>query len=452
MITLPDHKNTKASDFTGSPVFLLTGKAGSGKTTLIRKMIEEDQQYGILAATTGIAAVNLGAGITTINSLLKFTTLENLKYLHARGKGILGALRALRAKDYRWLIIDEVSMMSKDLLDIIITSLDAANKSPKTRPPLGLMLVGDFAQLPPINNPWVFESEHWKRFDNNILKLTESYRQSSPEFIDALNSIRVGNKLGGFKLRDAGCSFASKIDIDYEGCMLFSTNEAANNFNSSKLSKLDTEEEQLTPSWWTTLVSDRGEYIVPADNKEISKPVLVKEGSLVMILSNDTNNGFRYANGDMGYVMGFGSNSVYVQLIRNMDTVEIFPVKRKHLIDKNNYMQLSDKVSTNGPDVEDQDWGEVREDTVRDDMLVAGEIRYFPLRLAWACTIHKTQGLTLDKIQIDIQSSMFRKTSGMTYVALSRAREAEGVRIIGSPLQVYNSISVDPKVKASNLL
>ena len=452
MITLPDHKNTKASDFTTSPVFLLTGKAGSGKTTLIRKMIEADQLYGVLAATTGIAAVNLGAGITTINSLLKFTTLENLKYLHARGKGILGALKALRAKEYRWLIVDEVSMMSKDLLDILITSLDQANKTPKTRPPLGLMLVGDFAQLPPINAAWVFESDHWKRFDGNILKLTESYRQSNALFIEALNEIRMGSKPGGFKLRDAGCTFASKIDIDYEGCMLFGTNAAANKFNADKLSKLDGDTTELTPSWWTTVISNNGEYVIPADNNEISKPVYVKEGALVMILANDTTRGFRYANGDMGYVVSCNEESVLVQLLRNREIVEIFPVKRKKMIDKDRYLELSPTPSMEGPSVLDPDWGDVREDTIRDDQLVAGEIRYFPLRLAWACTIHKTQGLTLDRIQIDMQSSMFRHTSGMAYVALSRAREAEGVRIIGSPLQVYNCISIDEKVKLSDLL
>lgn len=452
MITLPDHRDTKASDFDKSPVFFLTGRAGSGKTTLVKSMIEQDPFYGILAATTGKAAVNLGEKVGTINSLLKYYNEYKLKPPYTK---MTGALKGIRAKGYRWLIIDEVSMMSTKALDIILSCLDEVNKSPKGKPPLGLMLVGDFAQLPPIppkgekEVPWAFNSTNWPRFDGHSLRLTNSYRQSSGEFLDILNDIRLGTKSAGYRLRDAGCVFASDIDIDYEGCTLFAKNDPANEFNRRKLSQIEIPPVEYTPSWWTGLRTYDGTPIIPMGSEDIIQPLVVKEGSLVMILSNETRT-WSYANGDMGYVVECREGSVLVELLRNRDVVEIFPVKRSNMVDHNNYYDSD--IITGGPEIPDLSWGMVREDEEQDDMLIVGEIRYLPLRLAWACTVHKTQGLTLDRIQIDIRDSMFRHTPGMVYVALSRGREANTIRIVGEPRHVYNNIVADVKVMQANLL
>lgn len=451
MITLPDHKSAKASDFASSPVFFLTGKAGSGKTTLIKSMIASDPLYGMLAATTGKAAVNLGEGVTTMHSLLKFHDISRIKPPYNK---MLGVLKGIRSKGFRWLIIDEVSMMKLQELDAILGCIDEANKVYKNRPPLGLMLVGDFAQLPPIAKtgeevPWIFDSIHWPRFTASSLKLTESYRQSSGEFLEALNDIRLGNKAAAYKLRDAGCIFSSTIDIDYEGCTLFGTNNPANEFNQRKLSKIEGASNQYEPSWWSGIRDYDGNAIIPMGNEDIINPLVVKESSLVMILSNDTRT-WRYANGDMGYVVACKESSVLVRLLRNDDIVEIFPVKRSNLMDQSNYTYTP--IFKGGPDIEDPLWGDIREDENQLDMLVVGEIRYLPLRLAWACTVHKTQGLTLDRIQIDIRNSMFSRTPGMVYVALSRGRDANTIRIVGEPKHVYNNIKADPKVMAANLL
>lgn len=452
MITLPDHKQSKASDFSNSPVFFLTGKAGSGKTTLVKTMIESDPYYGMLAATTGKAAVNLGEGVTTMHSLLKFFDIERIKPPYSK---MLGVLKGLRAKGYRWLIIDEVSMMRTAELDAILGCIDEANRVYKNRPPLGLMLVGDFAQLPPVTKngnpvPWAFKSELWKRFEDNSIKLTESYRQSSGGFVEILNDIRLGDRSAAYRLRDAGCEFVSKMEIDYEGCTLYADNKSVNKFNATKLSRLDTPEVQYEPSWWSSLTTYEGNYIIPMENEDIARPLIVKEGSLVMILANERS--FRYANGDMGHVVACKPGSVLVELLRNGDVVEIFPIRRSNKMSSDNIDLLSMTVGSGGPDVEEEDWGDVRPDKENQDDLIVGELRYLPLRLAWACTVHKTQGLTLDRIQLGIQNPMFQHTPGMVYVALSRAREAKDVRIIGSPIDVYKNIAADKDIIAANLL
>ncbi len=417
---------------------LLTGTAGTGKTFTARAIAESE--YGAeMCATTGIAAINLGAGVTTINSKLGFFDTASL-----RDSWTQGFLAMRLAKLYRngvsRLVVDEISMMDGEQLEIICFAQDELRE--QLGYDMGLTLVGDFCQLPPVKAKFAFEVEAFERFRGAITKLTEIRRQTDLDFIRALQAVRRGDRT------NAIAYFESRLERttnpDFQGPTIFAKNLEVDRFNLLRHAKVKGEKH-----WWeaTRWGKARGEW------KLIPNKLDLKEGALVMILANererDEDTGrplpsFRYVNGDLADVLGprlAGEKTCDVKLKRNGQVVTVGPVTRENLIpldkERRKALRAEEALGTGGPSVIRGDRGEFE---------AVGGVTYLPLRLAYATTVHKSQGLTLDNVQVSIQDH-FWEQPGMVYVALSRARTSGGMRVVGSKELFMKRINVDPKVK-----
>src|SRR5690348_9024736 len=166
----------------------ISGRAGTGKTTEIKRRVADDESYALLTATTGIAAVNLGS--ITINAALRYFDTNSLRDSFLAGH-LTRTLHEI-AQEYRWLAIDEKSMLDGDQLDYIYQATTEANRYGDIVEPLGLMLIGDAAQLPPIKAKWFFEASCWSQFEQNSTLLEKVWRQDDGPFLIALNFARVG--------------------------------------------------------------------------------------------------------------------------------------------------------------------------------------------------------------------------------------------------------------------
>ena len=408
------------------PCAFVTGIAGSGKTYLLRERIKEDPSYGYLCATTGISAINLNT--ITLNSLLRYFDTDSLQNSYESGY-LLKVLKDL-AQRKRNLVVDEASMMSRDQLDILYQAVSDVNEYRTVGKPFGIVLTGDFCQLRPINEPFAFEADCWPAFERNTTKLTKNWRQGDGRFLDALNALRRGDGGAGVEiLQSLGVEFADSGDANFDGTTIRATNKAVDRFNFLVHRKLKGRMVSVLSTRWG--VNPNGKP--PSEWRQIPEKLELKIGSYVMILANDTDSGegeFSFANGDCGHVVDYDDldETFEVKLVRNEETVQIGMIERK----------IVSRDEPNGfypgkrPFKEGRNW-------------VYGGISYFPLRLAYAATVHKTQGLSLDRIQVDCREGFFGQPS-MAYVALSRARTAEGVRIVGTPQQFAKKVKVSPEV------
>jgi len=212
----------------------LCGVAGSGKTTLIRERVTADPTYGIIGSTTGISAVNIGA--VTLNSLLRFFDTKSLRDSFLQGH-LTRTLHTL-AKKHRRLIVEEVSMMDGVQLDILYRALCEANRYKETEP-MGLMLVGDFAQLPPVNASWAFEAACWPGFAAHVERLDYIWRQDDAMFILALNHARAGRGVAAVGILDAlGVTWHSQRDLDFDGTTIVPKNDMVSRHNSMILDRM----------------------------------------------------------------------------------------------------------------------------------------------------------------------------------------------------------------------
>lgn len=428
-----------------TPCEFLTGAAGTGKSYTINQRLAEDPKYGLLCATTGIAATNLGNAIT-VNSALKFFDTASLENNFIRGK-LLRAIKEIASTGTKRVIIDEVSMMDGRQLDILVQGFDEYNMEADI--PLGLMLTGDFLQLPPIGEkgskviPWAFKANSWKRFEENTEKLTKVWRQSDPTFLEALNKIRRGDGSGVMMLPECGVKFVSSVDYNFNGTTLVSKNDEVDRVNNVRLLKLGGKVMKYpSKRWW-----DKDEKM-PGEWKNIPQENEVMLGSLVMILANDSTN-WTYVNGDLGEVVDFGEDKVVIKLKRNDNEVVIRKIHRKmftgeeplDLRERRKEVRMKPGCEEAEPMLE---WGKSYQDK-EDGRFVNAEVSYLPIRPAYATTVHKSQGLTLDFLQID-PSSWFFKNPGMVYVALSRCKTPENIYIVGSPRLLAEKVKVDKDV------
>lgn len=403
------------------PVSFTTGPAGTGKTYGMKMAIEEDPRAGILCATTGVAAVNLGT--VTLNSVLKYFDTDSLADLYQQGR--LQKTLAALGERYRSIMIDEISMMEADQLDIIYQgTLEANGRGGK---PLAIQLTGDFCQLPPVKGKWAFEATHWEKFAANTTRLTKMWRQKDEKFLNALNAARAGDSKSSSEQLRPLATWGVAVDNKFEGTTIMSKNVDVDRYNTLRYMQLKGREVQLKSSRWG---QQRSEWkLIPAEFK-------LKVGSYVMILANATpmpGQPIAYANGDCGWIQEFENGYVLVKLVRNGNVVRVPFIERKF------ESKESPKDGKYYPD---------REHVYLDNKKrkwVYGAITYMPVRLAYAATVHKTQGLTLDAIQLDIRGHFFG-SAGMAYVALSRVKTPEGLRIVGSPELLERRINVDPKV------
>lgn len=438
----------------------LTGNAGTGKSYLLKQGQENGKLNAAVGASTGIAAVNLGT--QTINSWLKFFDTFSLRQNRFDGKlkKIIGKL----ANTYSQLVWDEVSMTPQQQVQSVYDEIAELNHDRKLedKPPFRLILTGDFLQLPPIPEkgqptPWAFKADCWDKF--HVVRLTKVWRQSNPILLDAINAIRSGNgALGAELLIKGGVQFASGIDPDFDGTTIVSKNDKVNKFNQDALNKLAGNVQIATSQYWW---AERGRK-VPSEWKNIpgshtedfyTQDLKLKLGAYVMILANDTSINKAWVNGDCGWiedmVMGLDNtiDHVVIRLARNNEEVKIGKIVRDSLsADHPAHMNPKEITEVNDEKghVGYLDGNVVK--SKKNKRYIVGQIEYLPVRLAYATTIHKSQGLSLAKVQIDMTDNFFGNPA-MGYVAFSRAQTLEGMRIVGNGKLLAQRVKLDPETR-----
>lgn len=400
--------------YTGVNVFL-TGKAGTGKTTFLRRLQATSPKRMIVLAPTGVAAIN--AGGVTIHS---FFQLPFAPYLPdaplqdaPRGKGTPNKfsrekINIIRSLDL--LVIDEISMVRSDLLDAI----DAVLRKYRNRQlPFGgiqLLMIGDLQQLAPVvrdeewsmlrsyyQSPYFFHSRALNETPYVTIELNKIYRQSDPTFVSILNKIRE-NKLDDEALRILNKRYIPDFTPDDEdGFITLTTHNAqANTINQRKL-------EELPGQSFRFKAEIEGDF--PPMSFPTDEELILKKGAQVMFVKNDPTPEKRYYNGKIGRITAIGSGSIIVR--------------------------CEDQVIT----VEQQQWTNARYalDPTSKEIVetIEGTFTQYPLKTAWAITIHKSQGLTFDRAVINAASAF---THGQVYVALSRCRSLEGM-ILTAPIR-----------------
>jgi ATP-dependent DNA helicase PIF1 len=409
----------------------LAGAAGSGKTFATRAWEEPGL---LLCATTGIAAINVGG--ETINSILGYFDTPAMTESYLRGS-LTERLARLWQAGVRRLVLDEVSMLDAEQLTCLVKAIDELSgkgysltrKEYDGPPPdMGLTLVGDFLQLPPVKAKFAFTSPEWPRFAEATITLTEIRRQDDPEFIEMLRHARVGRGKKVAEYFAAHGGIAVETDEHFAGSTILATNEHVDRYNGQRMAALTGKTVSFTSGRWGEL---RREW-----KQQIPEVLTLKIGALVMILSNyrdPEGHELVYVNGDLGEVVDATDRSCWVQLQRTGEIVEVVPVTRevKQPIDGARKKALHEQK---------------REDRLDGEYEITGGITYLPLRVAYASTCHKSQGLSLDAVQVNFRDPFFGKT-GMLYVALSRARTAAGLRLVGSPKVLVERCVCDPQLK-----
>jgi ATP-dependent DNA helicase PIF1 len=376
----------------------ITGKAGTGKSTLLSYFIKQNKKPIAVLAPTGVAALNIQG--ETIHSFFKF--LPNITPEMAVKKGKQYAKSQL-FQNLQTIIIDEISMVRADLMDCIDEFLQAAKNIYEPFGGVQMIFIGDLHQLPPVVTPherfhftnvyksaWFFDSNVFQNhnFRLSFIELQKIYRQKDAEFIDVLNAFRT-NKAQAHHISTIN-SRISTIEDD-EAIYLTSTNDRANEINQSRLDQL----KSSTKSFKSTAKGEMELKQLPTE-----KSLGLKVGAQVMFVNNDSAD--RWVNGTIGKVTKINSNSISVEIGKN-NTVDVTPHTwelYKHTYDENasSLRQVS-----------------------------VGSFTQIPVKLAWAITIHKSQGKTFDKVKIDLGRGSF--ASGQTYVALSRCRTLEGISL-----------------------
>lgn len=371
---------------------LIEGPAGTGKSTLLRQLREEYRDSCVVVAPTGIASLNVQG--QTIHSAFRLP----LGYMDASTIGNLSEYLVYFYKTIRLLIVDEISMVRSDVLDAIDITLRTARQDMNPFGGVRVVFFGDTGQLPPVvtesesqffsdHNHLFYNSTVFKNGQFETVFLTKIYRQSDPQFIEFLNSVRAGTTT-----QEAIDSFHTRItispNIPYENSVvLCSTRAMADKINKIKFNQLD--ERPFT--YYATVDNFK------ANEYPTNEELQLKLGAKVMFLNNDIEK--RWVNGTVGYVTNISKTDIFVSV--DEDEYEV-PI---HTWEKFSY-----KVKG----------GEIQREVV-------GRFKQYPLKLAWGATIHKAQGLTLDQMHLDLSHKLFEV--GQLYVALSRARTLEGLSI-----------------------
>lgn len=335
-------------------------------------------------------------------------------------------------------------MLHGDQLDIIHRGVREANRyADMEGRPLGVLLVGDLAQLPPVKGPWVFTADCWDSFAANTERLTKVWRQDGGPFLDALNALRRGHGGGATDLLiGAGAEWHTQLDNEFDGTTILPKNDMVNRYNSLALSRVRGKAFTVSSRRWGMQRREWGEN--PWTHEWGIPPRLdLKLGALVMVLANSPD--FSVVNGDTGHIEEWDEQSgqVTVKLLRTGALTPIASIVRG--------IEESDPP----PGQDAKDWPRTSDECAewlprphyrrRVRRYVTGQIQYLPLRLAYASTVHKSQSLTLDRIQVDIRDRFFGQPA-MEYVALSRVRTLAGLRIVGSPERFAAQCSVDERV------
>jgi ATP-dependent DNA helicase PIF1 len=411
----------------------VTGRAGTGKSTLLSHLIENSEKNTAVCAPTGVAALNVGG--VTIHSLFGFPfgilgEQDIARHLSRRTREVLAALDVL--------VIDEVSMVNADLMDAMSKVMGIARGRRKL--PFGgaqVVMFGDPYQLAPVpgNNEeraymsenyqssWFFDAHVWREDSLERYELSEIFRQHDDEFKEILNAIRVGNVTQEMldRLNTAGNRFPKNDDV----IRLATINETVNSVNRERMNRLSTKPKTFEAIFTASDEKAFGRTL-PAE------PALeLKVGAQVMFIKNDdgkkTSQGLlkRWVNGTIGQVVDLpSSGGVTVEV--DGETLEVG-------------RSTWEKVRYEIEEEFDEATGKVKEVLVT---IPLAEFQQIPLRLAWAVTVHKAQGQTYDEVLIDLGRGAF--SPGQTYVALSRVRSLEGLYL--SRAIRMNDVMVDKDV------
>ena len=405
--------------------FFITGKAGTGKTTLLKEIYNESKARGkniVVAAPTGVAAMN--AGGQTIHSLFGLNTTvfvpgETGGWYHRMDKVRVNVIKKLDI-----LIIDEISMVRCDVMDMIDLRLQHYKRNNKPFGGIQVILFGDLFQLPPVvdnrdkellyshyekDNPFFFSSDVIRRHPLPVFELNKVYRQQDDSFVRILNNIRKG-----VYLESDVEEINKRLKIGYEpsikepGVYLRTKKQDVQAYNNRKLNEI--------PGKIKTFDADiEGQFCNNDSLCPTDTTLKLKVGAKVMLLRND-NRGKKYVNGTLGIV-----TSIY------NGNVRVLTDERKLITVERTTWKLYK-----------YEWNEQKKSIVP---VETGSFTQFPLKLAWAVTIHKSQGMTFDKAIVDAHNSF---APGQVYVALSRCRSLAGLTLTSRITK--SDIKVDPKV------
>ncbi|MEL1253802.1 helix-turn-helix domain-containing protein [Flavobacterium sp. DGU38] len=411
----------------------LTGKAGTGKTTLLREIIATTHKNTVVVAPTGIAALN--AGGVTIHSMFqlpfsafipshgessKFTEtvkFENKESLRRHFK--MNNVKRNVIRNMELLIIDEVSMLRADLLDAIDFMMQTVRRNTQAFGGVQVLFIGDLLQLPP-----VIRDEEWRTLRNYYkgkfffhshviqqnpplyIELSKIYRQTDDSFISVLNNLR-NNTITSEDIQVLNQYVKPDFDLKLNpGYITLTTHNAkADSINEQAINDLSGNEYNYQPF----IVGDFPEKIFPVEEN-----LKLKVGAQVMFVKNDLSFDKRYFNGKMGVIKSLSPEEIFVHFPEENKTIEV---------EKYEWKNIRYKINELTKEIEEE---------------VLGTFAHYPLKLAWAITVHKSQGLTFEKAALDV-SQVF--LPGQAYVALSRLTSLKGL-ILLSPMRM-NGISND---------
>lgn len=385
----------------GCQVTFVSGKAGTGKSTLIRYLRHSYKNNIVVVAPTGVAALNVNG--VTLHSYFqlppRIVSDDDIKEVKDR--------RLYTRLDL--LIVDEISMVRADMIDAMDAFL-RKNGRDKDHPFGGtqLLFVGDLFQLPPVvtkseekildergyTSPYFFSAKALEGCEMVSVELTEIFRQRDPEFTSMLNNIRIAENLDDVVPALNACYTAGEGDNSV--ITLSCTNSVADEINHAEQVKLDGESR-------TYQGEITGKFLVEEERLPSPLNLSLKVGAQVMFTKNDETR--RWVNGSLGRIVELLEKSIKVELITESEGIiyDVLPVEWESF--KYEFCMVSEKIVPK----------------------LAGKYVQFPLMLAWAVTIHKSQGKTLEKVNVDLGSGAF--ASGQVYVALSRCRSLGDVRL-----------------------
>ncbi|MBU1566157.1 MAG: helix-turn-helix domain-containing protein [Proteobacteria bacterium] len=393
---------------TGCNIFL-TGKAGTGKTTFLHTIKKQSPKRMIVTAPTGVAAIN--AGGVTLHSFFQmpfgpFVPGSEGENRHKFSRDKINLIKSLDL-----LVIDEISMVRADLLDGVDSVLRRHRRSNLPFGGVQLLLIGDLHQLSPVvkdaewrllqpyyDSPYFFSSNALRGTELIAIELQHIYRQADHKFIDLLNRVR-DNKLGGDTLQELNRRHVEGfIDHDNQGYITLCThNSSADAINHARLAGLS----QKTHRFAAEIEGEFPEHSYPT-----AETLELKTAAQVMFVRNDPSPEKRFFNGKIGKITRIEGKKIFIQCSDDAEEIVVEPTTWENI-----------EYSLN-------------EETLAISEKKIGAFIQYPLKLAWAITIHKSQGLTFDRAIIDAQAAF---AHGQVYVALSRCRTLEGI-VLSSPL------------------
>ena len=413
----------------------LTGKAGTGKTTLLKEIIKSTHKNCVVVAPTGIAALN--AGGVTIHSMFQLPFggfipdnstpqfLENSKFetkATLRRHFKMSGLKKSVIQNMELLIIDEVSMLRSDLMDAIDFMLQSVRRKNFPFGGVQILFIGDLLQLPPIirDEEWRILRFYYKGkffFHSHVIQqnpplyieLSKIFRQTDEQFISVLNNLR-NNQITHSDIQILNQFVQPNFDLKTnKGFITLTThNVKADAINSQSLLDL----KGKTKIYKALIVDDFPDKIYPLEEN-----LELKVGAQVMFIKNDLSFDKNYFNGKMGIIKSLSDEEILVNFPEENKTIEV---------ERYEWQNIRYYVDENTKEINEE---------------VLGTFTHYPIKLAWAITVHKSQGLTFDKAALDV-SQVF--LPGQAYVALSRLRSLKGLVLL-SPLQM-NGISSDNDV------